>query len=238
MNDELKGLLVKVGLAVMTALATKLHLDPSLNSIYPALAADLADVIILGYGIYNARGMKKVPVDAHVTVAGLTVSAPGDTKAATMAPVDIAGKLGTGLIGFFVLLSLYGGDAQAQTKTKLFGGTVTSGNPLTGALDKLKAFTVSDLTAALDDARANNDPSAACWEALIPVVESQQNPLPSQLGAAVALQKARDLQRKIKAGIPDAINSACAPILWDAQQVLLKFGVRATMLGILPIPLP
>ena len=87
MNDELKSALVKVALMSITGIATALHANPQLAGLYPALAADLVDLGVLGYGLYLNRGMKKVPVDAHATVAGVTVSAPGETTAAINPPV-------------------------------------------------------------------------------------------------------------------------------------------------------
>ena len=65
-SDEIKSLVVKVLILVLTSLATALHLDPTATSIFPALATDLADAGVLLYGVYAHWNMKKVPETAVV----------------------------------------------------------------------------------------------------------------------------------------------------------------------------
>lgn len=65
MTDEIKSLVVKFLLLGLTALATQLHANLGVASL-TAIAADLADLLVLGYSIYTHRGMKKVPETAIV----------------------------------------------------------------------------------------------------------------------------------------------------------------------------
>ena len=95
----------------------------------------------------------------------------------------------------------------------------------------LKQFSVDDLQAASDDAKANNDPSAqACWDALKVAVQTAQSPTPPKLGVFLALQKGRDAIRladQTRAGIGPfaAAKTACADIIVDFNTFLLRLGV-------------
>lgn len=99
----------------------------------------------------------------------------------------------------------------------------------------IKTFTVADIQAALDDARAQTPPditAATCYAALLPIVEAGvQNPLPAGLGAFQALQKARDakaLLANIQSpnGPLGALNTACAPLVLDAQNTMVQLGLK------------
>lgn len=235
MNDEIKSLLIKVGIMILTALAAKLHFDPALSSMYPAIAADVADGLLLAYTIYLNRGVKKVPVNAHVTVSGVTVSKAGDT---TVKPVDLAGKIsgGAGVILLCMLL-LSSHDAHAQ-RLQRDDAQVTTGSDqgvakIGAIIGRVKQFTINDLTAAAADAdnQVPPDPAGDCWRALIPVIQTQQSLLPAGLGLAQAIQKARDLQRRAQRGVSDDIKAKCAIVLWDAEAALIKLGVN-----IAPVP--
>ena len=98
----------------------------------------------------------------------------------------------------------------------------------------IKNFTVSDLQAALADANAQTPPdtaAAACYSALLTVVQSNvASPLPAGPGLFQALQKARDAKALIAnlqspTGPLSALNTACAPLVLDAQSTLLGLGV-------------
>lgn len=236
MNDEIKALLIKIGIMILTALAAKLHLDPTLSSMYPAIAADVADGLLLAYTIYLNRGMKKVPVDAHATVFGATVSKAGETK---VKPVDLAGKINTGGAGVIILciLAMSSHDARAQ-RLQRDDAQVTTGSDqgvakIGAIIGRVKQFTINDLTAAAADAdnQVPPDPAGDCWRALIPVIQTQQSLLPAGLGLAQAIQKARDLQRRAQRGVSDDIKAKCAIVLWDAEAALIKLGVN-----IAPVP--
>ncbi len=98
----------------------------------------------------------------------------------------------------------------------------------------LQQFTLSDLQAALADAQAQTPPdtiAANCYSELITVVQSPAiNPLPSQLGAFTAFQKARDLKNIVVAlqqpnGPLSQLNVACAPLAVDTQTTLINLGI-------------
>ena len=104
----------------------------------------------------------------------------------------------------------------------------------------LQQFTVSDLQAALADAQAQNPPDAvsiACYSALIPLVQSGvANPLPAGPGLFQALQKARDAKALIAnlnspTGPLAALNTACAPLILDAQNTLLGLGISVGLVS-------
>jgi len=63
-SDEIKSLAVKILLLAITPLATKFHID---GNIAAAGASDVADLVVLGYGIYDHWNMKKVPETARVS---------------------------------------------------------------------------------------------------------------------------------------------------------------------------
>jgi hypothetical protein len=71
-QDEILSLVRKLMIAGLSALATKLHLDANTGL---AIATDLADAAVLVWGVYEHRGMKKVPEAAKIVV-------PGDRRAA------------------------------------------------------------------------------------------------------------------------------------------------------------
>jgi hypothetical protein len=98
----------------------------------------------------------------------------------------------------------------------------------------IKNFTIGDLQAALADANAQTPPdtgAAACYATLLTVVQSNvASPLPAGPGLFQALQKARDAKALIAnlqspTGPLSALNTACAPLVLDAQSTLLGLGV-------------
>jgi hypothetical protein len=216
---------VKLLVMGLSGLATALHQDLGSTSI-TALATDLADLLVLGYGIYIHWNMKKVPeiatavqIDGKAQPIGSTV-VPGVVK--------VVGAL---LIGFVIIHSV---PVSAQTKPvikpKALTATAVKANPVA----VLQAFTVGDLQAALADAQAQTPPdtvSAACYSALIPIVQSGVgNPLPTGLGAFQALQKARDAQTFVAnlnspTGPLSGLNTACAPLVLSVQNTLVILGV-------------
>ena len=62
-SDEFGSLIRKLLIAMITAFATKLHIDDATGA---ALAADVADLAVIAWGVYAHRGMKKVPETARV----------------------------------------------------------------------------------------------------------------------------------------------------------------------------
>lgn len=238
MNDELKSIMIKAGIGILTALASKFHFDPAYTSAYPAIAADVADLLLFAYAVYYSRGMKKVPVEAHATIAGVTISRPGETKAA---PVDIAGKIGTGVLIFAAFVVGAGmTDAHAQTKPGV--------DPIMQIVSKLKILTPEKVQAALDDALANGDPySPDCWRFLLPLSQAVQTATPSAkvldkaggINLPLAYQKARDTRRAIeslKGGLSDNVDlvRACGPMAMDSRMVLDRLILLMGGMAILP----
>jgi hypothetical protein len=64
-NDEIKSLIVKVLILVLSSTAGALHQNLGAASV-SAIATDLADLAVLAYGIYDHWNMKKV----HETALG------------------------------------------------------------------------------------------------------------------------------------------------------------------------
>lgn len=139
-------------------------------------------------------------------------------------------KIGAAILLAIMIGSLWPDPASAQGPVKTPAKTATA--PVTrDPQSVLKTFVVNDIQAALDDATANNDQAAIdCWTAMLPAIQSAQNPLPTKLGAFLALQKARDAVRGIdmfKAGVgPLAdLKNKCAAIIVDTNTFLIRLGV-------------
>lgn len=120
--------------------------------------------------------------------------------------------------------------AQPKTPATKVTASAAKANPVLA----IQTFTVADLQAALADAQAQTPPdntSAACYQALIPIVQSGvANPLPKGLGAFQALQKARDFKAMLANlqspnGPLAALNVACAPLVVDTQTTLIQLGI-------------
>lgn len=125
--------------------------------------------------------------------------------------------------------------AKPAPSSKLSAATVQA-NPL--AL--LQQFTTTDLQAAIADANAQTPPdtvAAGCYTALLSVVNSGvANPLPASPGAFQLLQKARDAKALLanlqsSNGPLSNLNTACAPIVLDAQNTLVMLGVSAGLVA-------
>lgn len=84
--DEVKGLITKLLLAGLTALAVRLHSTLDAESLTP-FAVDAADAIVGGYMLWRQTNMKLVPEAAAVVPPGaIVVSGP------TAAPVVVAAQ--------------------------------------------------------------------------------------------------------------------------------------------------
>lgn len=151
------------------------------------------------------------------------------------------------IIGLVCLVSLSIPAFAGTTKAKL-STTQVQANPVA----VLQSFTAADLQAALADANAQTPPdtvSAACYTALIPLVQSSvSSPLPASLGAFQLLQKARDAKALIAnlqspTGPLAALNVACAPLVLSTESTLVQLGVISGAVAAsgglaLPIALP
>lgn len=124
--------------------------------------------------------------------------------------------------------------ATTSTTSATKPGQLTVAQAQTNPIALLQKFTVSDLQAALTDAQGQTPPdttAASCYQALIPIVQSNvANPLPAGPGVFQAVQKIRDAKAMLAnlqspTGPLAALNTACAPLILDAQNTLLQLGI-------------
>lgn len=118
--------------------------------------------------------------------------------------------------------------------TKQISKTAAQQNPIL----VIQQFTVADLEAVLEDARAQTPPdtiAANCYQALIPIVQTGVGNLlpsgaPSGLGGFQFLQKTRDVKSRIASlqsntGPLASLNAACAPLVVDTENTLIQLGI-------------
>lgn len=148
----------------------------------------------------------------------------------------------------FIVLHVMPAMAQPKAATAKPTAMQAQANPIL----VVQQFTVADLQAALNDANAQVPPdtvAAGCYQALLTIVQAGVgNPLPSGLGLFQAAQKARDAKALIAnlqspTGPLSSVNTACAPLVVDAQMTLVQLGILtgavAAKVGLtLPIGLP
>jgi hypothetical protein len=159
-----KSLIIKILLMVITPAAAQLHLNLGAGSLY-AIAADLADLIVLGYGVYRSKGMKLVPHHALVVDPIITPANVGNANATVQtAAGNVVGKIvGTVLLAFVISAFLAGDPAMAQSAVKRVPATsanavAASGQllPLTGngaadLANLLKRFTIAPAPTTSDE---------------------------------------------------------------------------------------
>lgn len=128
---------------------------------------------------------------------------------------------------------------------------ITLGDPAAEPAQKLAALTTDDLTVAAAISTANGDIAGAnCANALntwltsiAPKAEPTDTPKPVGPASAFAelrvhRRKADDIVALIKAGFPDAVHIACAPLVLDAQQTMIKISVLIGAVGAAPALAP
>lgn len=103
--------------------------------------------------------------------------------------------------------------------------------------EKLQATVVADLQAASADAKLHNDTRhGACWDALIPFVQSGlANPLPNKPGLFLLVQKGFDFSAS--AGqplVPTNVAQACGPVVLDLK---VSFATFLAKLGFVVSPI-
>jgi hypothetical protein len=128
--------------------------------------------------------------------------------------------------GALLILAGCGGTNPADTTSNPASGVTPA--TIQATVQKL---TVADLQAADADAKAHNDTVAGtCYEALIPLVQSQESLLPGALpkGAVSAFQAARDIANGVQSGpsVLKGLNVPCAPLVLDAENTLIQLGLR------------
>lgn len=143
-------------------------------------------------------------------------------------------------------LGIGGCQPPPAASTTAAAGATAPASPtkgLAGIAQTLQKFTVADLQAADADAKVHGDTVAAtCYEALVPIVQSQASPLPgaAPAGAVTAFQQARDGLNAVE-GIPSALkglNVPCGPLVVDAEQTLIQLGLKIAPAALPAIPVP
>lgn len=103
-------------------------------------------------------------------------------------------------------------------------GCATSGM-LKGDLSKLVR---ADVEAAHGIAKESNDAAGvACMEVLLKHIPTSAAVSTTPAGAVSAFMLVREARRKRSAGIPDDLHNACAPLVLDAEETILKLGLLA-----------
>ncbi len=100
-------------------------------------------------------------------------------------------------------------------------------DPVQTAQASIGQITQADLTNAISIARANNDTAGVnCLTALQAHLPTATT-LPKVNGVFSAYELARVKVAAFQNGVPQDVHIACAPVVLDAQGVLLKLGVIA-----------
>lgn len=107
----------------------------------------------------------------------------------------------------------------------LLAGCATS--PLSPGMD-LGGFVRADVERAVAIATAANDPAGvACGLAILAALPAETVTTPPPIGAFSTFMTVREARHRIDAGIPESVHRACAVLVLDAQQTLLKIGAMA-----------
>lgn len=125
------------------------------------------------------------------------------------------------------------------------------GDQTTEPAQKLSTLTNADLTAAAAISTANGDIAGAnCANALndwltsitpkaAPEVKTAIiGPASAFAEARVHVQKAQGIVDQIKLGLPPTVHIACAPVVLDAQQVMIKLGLAIGAVKVAPLVAP
>lgn len=110
-KDAWISLLVKVLLMVLTPLAAQLHISD--GATLTAFATDLADIIVLAYGMYLQWNMKRVSKNAVAVLPNSGVAAADIVKGS-----QIAGKVVSALLIAFALSLFWAPGAMAADVVK------------------------------------------------------------------------------------------------------------------------
>ncbi len=182
--DSWKSLIIKLLLMVLTPLAAQLHIAGDSALLY-AIATDLADLAVLGYGVYRTYNTKNVPHDSVAISQKSVVGAPA--VGATVSLPAVAKVVGVLLAGAFVLSFLVADTANAQRRPAITGNPIDDLRTDFGARpkliignvekdahaiwDKLVSASQADLQYASALAAAANTPASAvrkqCYDAIL-----------------------------------------------------------------------
>ena len=190
-SDEIQSLIVKLLLMILTPIATKYHID---GNLVPAIAADVASLVVLGYGIFAHWNMKKVPQNSTaVETDGVPLPVGSNLPPSAMA-AKVVGAL---LMGFLISQHFLVTAAFAQPKLtgnpvadvqSAFGTAQTSiATFLTRLADIDGAVTLSTQIPGLQD-----NVGKACWSQFAPIQALiKAHPLPLTFRVASDVEAAR-----------------------------------------------
>ena len=241
-SDEIKSLVVKILLVVFSSLAAKYHIS---GDTVTAVASDVADLGVIGYGIYDHWNMKKVAETAKVVGALLFVflvmqSCGGFASSSAMAATVVhKQKIAQTAIPLPLPKPATVAAAPA-TAIMAARKQVPLATAQTNLISVIEAFSVTDLQNALADANAQTPPdtaAAACWQALLNLKgNSGLNPLPTTAGAFEFIQKGRD-DKALLAGLLSPtgplspVLTACAPIVIDVKTTIIGLGLAGGVIA-------
>ena len=105
----------------------------------------------------------------------------------------------------------------------ILAGCGTIAERVGGAAGRLSEVALEDLAAAEESAIRHKDPYAAeCWvELRVYVGELRKQGFTDIKGAFSTFQKARNIRRGVRAGLPEAVHVRCAHMLRDARNTLI-----------------
>ena len=150
-SDEIKSLVVKILLVVFSSLAAKYHIS---GDTVTAVASDVADLGVIGYGIYDHWNMKKV-AETREGRRRAAVCVPGDAKLRWFCLLISDGRHGSSQTedradGHSAAIA-EACDCRCGSRNCDHGGTQTS--PLataqTNLISVIEAFSVTDLQNAI-----------------------------------------------------------------------------------------
>lgn len=212
MTEAYKSLAIKILIAVLTSLATQLHLSGGASNI-PAIATDVVDLALACYAFYRSSGMKLVPRGSIAVKMIGDDNAESDMKNATIgdhvALKNTAAKI-VGCLAFVIMAMAWTQPvfAQATPTAPALNPAITQiYTVLNNILGFAGGFVQADLNAAIADAQAQTPPNTqavSCWQAIAKIP-----PTAIPAGAALAYLKQRFLDLQ---GLYMPLNLNCGSV--------------------------
>lgn len=124
------------------------------------------------------------------------------------------------------------GDTPSSPAAKATAGLVLLAVLVTGCA-RVATIAKDDAVRAGEIAAAFGDPDGeACAAAVVEFVRSQPAPAKiAPVGAFSAFMFARELRRVRQGGIPSAVHRACAVVVLEAEETIIKLGLKVA-----PVP--
>jgi hypothetical protein len=197
MSEAYKSLIIKILIGLLSAGAAALHLQGG-DAYLPAIAADLVDLAVAGYGFYRTSGMKLVP---HSSVAiskdnVLTTENPIGSHAIvgtddkTSVAVKVVGAI---LLSLFIQADWCQPSRAATATASCNLLTLMSGITASNFIQRLQSCGDADIKAALDDANTApiDNGALACFIPLEGVISAIKVQEAGNAGLITAMQKFR-----------------------------------------------